>query len=237
MTWIWMTSGSWRKTSLLSYAGRTSKRTIDGYLQHIEYFATFLESKSLSTNVTIAVTRDSIGNYIEHLLTRKNARSGEPLSPEYARGQYRSLQQFAKYLVVEEIVGQQPVRQDYASGRARTTGARTADRCVEESVSRVLRNRFRLAQRHGHHPAVPGHRMSTRGDRAATGVGCRLRRKHRYCGWEGSSAADSAVRRQDPDSAGRDLRERAKHPKATNDEQALWLGKFGPMTDHGSVNL
>jgi integrase len=84
-----------------------SQRTIDGYLQHIEYFATYLEAEDLPTSGP-DITRNHIGGYIESLLTRKNLRTGEPLSPEYARGQYRSLQQFFKYLHAEEIVAVNP---------------------------------------------------------------------------------------------------------------------------------
>jgi hypothetical protein len=61
-----------------------SQRTIDGYLQHIEYFAAYLEANQLPT-AGPDITRDHVGGYIESLLTRKNLRTGEPLSPEYAR--------------------------------------------------------------------------------------------------------------------------------------------------------
>ncbi len=84
-----------------------SQRTIDGYLKHIEYFSKYPEAASLPT-YRPDITRDRIGGYVESLLTRKNFRSGEPLSPEYARGQYRSLQQFFKYLHAEEIIEVDP---------------------------------------------------------------------------------------------------------------------------------
>ncbi|MEU4312418.1 tyrosine-type recombinase/integrase [Nocardia sp. NPDC024068] len=84
-----------------------SPKTIDGYLTRIRYFADFLQAKELPTEAP-EITRDHIGAYIEDLLTRPNQRTGEPLSPEYARGQYRSLQQFFKYLTTEEIIEVNP---------------------------------------------------------------------------------------------------------------------------------
>jgi site-specific recombinase XerD len=80
-----------------------SQQTIDGYLMRIRYFADFLEARELSTSAP-DITRAHIGDDIEDLLTRPNRRNGEPLSPEYARGQYRSLQQFFKYLAAEDII-------------------------------------------------------------------------------------------------------------------------------------
>nr|WP_280466629.1 phage integrase N-terminal SAM-like domain-containing protein [Nocardia cyriacigeorgica] len=84
-----------------------AKKTIDVYLVHIGYFADYLISEGLPTDAP-EITRDHIGGYIETLLTRTNRRTGEPLSPQYARSQYRSLQQFFKYLAAEEIIESDP---------------------------------------------------------------------------------------------------------------------------------
>ncbi|WP_225731104.1 MULTISPECIES: hypothetical protein [unclassified Nocardia] len=54
------------------------------------------------------VTRDHLGSFIESLLTRPNERTGKPLSAEYARGHYRALEQFFKYLVAEDIISSNP---------------------------------------------------------------------------------------------------------------------------------
>ncbi|MFG3618017.1 tyrosine-type recombinase/integrase [Nocardia sp. NPDC047654] len=84
-----------------------AKKTIDVYLVHIGYFADYLISEALPTDAP-EITRDHIGGYIETLLSRTNRRTGEPLSPQYARSQYRSLQQFFKYLAAEEIIESDP---------------------------------------------------------------------------------------------------------------------------------
>ncbi|MFC9995856.1 tyrosine-type recombinase/integrase [Nocardia sp. NPDC127526] len=84
-----------------------SQVTISGYLLRIGYFIDYLIEHELPT-LAPEVTRDHIGGFIESLLTRPNKRTGEPLSPEYARGHYRALQQFFKYLAAEDIIEHDP---------------------------------------------------------------------------------------------------------------------------------
>jgi site-specific recombinase XerD len=93
-------------TSELRQTNR-SKSTIDTYQRDIRYFKQFLHKKGLPTT-SAALTKANIGAYIEDTLTRPNQRTGRPISPEFAHRQYRSLQQFCKYLVREEILDADP---------------------------------------------------------------------------------------------------------------------------------
>ncbi|QIS02360.1 tyrosine-type recombinase/integrase [Nocardia brasiliensis] len=84
-----------------------SRGTIETYCRDIRYFREFLESRELPTT-SAQLTRANIGAYIEDTLTRTNRRTGRPVTPEYAHRQYRSLQQFCKYLVAEDILPADP---------------------------------------------------------------------------------------------------------------------------------
>ncbi|WP_328435533.1 site-specific integrase [Nocardia puris] len=84
-----------------------SQGTIDAYGRDIIYFRDFLVGRGLEPT-SESFTKANIGAYIEDTLTRKNRRTGKALTPEYANRQYRSLQQFSKYLVREELLAADP---------------------------------------------------------------------------------------------------------------------------------
>ncbi|QIS10118.1 hypothetical protein F5544_11115 [Nocardia arthritidis] len=75
-----------------------STGTINTYCRGIGYFAEFLAATADE------FTREYISAYITDTLTRVNRRTGKPITPEYAHPQYRSLQQFAKDLLAEDIL-------------------------------------------------------------------------------------------------------------------------------------
>ncbi|MBF6065414.1 tyrosine-type recombinase/integrase [Nocardia terpenica] len=213
-----------------------SKRTIDGYLQHIEYFALYLESNGLPTDAP-DLTREHLGGYIESLLTRANFRTGEPLSPEYARGQYRSLQQFFKYLTAEEIIPSNPFDRmtlpdapeqpvpvpplDALKALLAECGGTSFEDRRDTAIIRLFVDtgcrRGELA------PLQVDDVDFTENTVTVLGKGRRPRTV------PFGDKTRTALRRY--------LRIRARHPKAVNDEAALWLGKFGPMTDHGIGQL
>lgn len=86
-----------------------SQGTIDTYRRDVEAFAAFLASRQPPIEPTAdALSRKHIGDFIEDTLNRPNQRTGKPITPEYAHRQYRSLQQFCKYLVAEEILTTNP---------------------------------------------------------------------------------------------------------------------------------
>lgn len=209
-----------------------SQRTIDGYATHIDYFAAYLIEKSLPTSAP-AITRDILGGYMENLLTRPNSRTGEPLSPQYARSQYRSLQQFFKYLFAEEIIPADPFdRMSLPDAPEQVVPVPS-----EESLRALL-------------DGCSGTSFVDRRDNAIirlfVDTGCR-------CGEVAGLSVDDLDfaentilvlgkgRRPRSSPFGdktrtalrRYLRVRAQHPKAVNDQPALWLGRLGPMTDHG----
>lgn len=209
-----------------------SKRTIDGYATHIDYFAAYLAEMSLPTDAP-AITRDVIGGYIEHLLTRPNSRTGELLSPQYARSQYRSLQQFFKYLFAEEIVPVDPFD--------RLSLPDAPDKIVPVPNADSLRTLLNECS---------GPSFDDRRDNAIirlfADTGCRCG-EVAGLGLDDLDFAENTVlvlgkgRRPRSTPFGdktrtairKYLRVRAKHPKAVNGQPALWLGRMGPMTDHG----
>lgn len=209
-----------------------SPRTIDGYLQHITYFADWLIANEFPT-VAPAITRDHLGRYMETLLTRTNLRTGEPLSPEYARGQFRSLQQFFKYLKAEEIIVDNPFDRmtlpdapeqqvpvppldDLKKLLAECGGTSFEDR----RDTGIIRLFLDTGCRRGELAALSVDDLDF-AENTATVLGKGRRPRTVPFG----DKTRTALRRY--------LRIRAQHPKAVNEEPALWLGKFGPMTDHG----
>ncbi|WP_328410954.1 tyrosine-type recombinase/integrase [Nocardia sp. NBC_00403] len=208
-----------------------AKKTIDVYLVHIGYFADYLISKSLSTEAP-DITRDHIGGYIETLLAGTNRRTGEPLSPQYARSQYRSLQQFFKYLAVEEIIDVDPF--------IKLSLPDAPDKLVPVPTVEALRKLLE---------ECAGTDFVSRRDNAIirlfADTGCR-------CGEVANLAVDDLDFEEDtalvvgkggrPRSSPfgdktrialrRYLRARGQHPFAKKSER-LWLGRQGPMTDHG----
>lgn len=209
-----------------------SQQTIDGYLIRIRYFAEFLEAQQLSVSAP-DITRAEIGAYMEDLLSRPNKRTGEPLSPEYARGQYRSLQQFFKYLAAEEIIEANPF--DKMSPPA--VPEQQVPVPSMDAVKALLSE-------------CDGTEFNDRRDTAIirlfadTGMRCGelaplevdsldfnentvlvLGKGRRPRSVPFGDKTRTALRRY--------LRTRAKHPGARNENPALWLGYKGPMTDSG----
>ncbi|MFD9547039.1 site-specific integrase [Nocardia salmonicida] len=84
-----------------------SKGTIDTYSRDVKYFREYLTSDNLPPTLE-SLTRQTLGAYIEHTLNRVNHRTQKPVTPEFAHQQYRSLQQFCKYLVREELLEVDP---------------------------------------------------------------------------------------------------------------------------------
>ncbi|WP_024799312.1 tyrosine-type recombinase/integrase [Nocardia sp. BMG51109] len=209
-----------------------SQRTINGYLKHIEYFRAYLAANELPTTGP-AITREHIGQYIESLLTRTNLRTGEPLSPEYARGQYRSLQQFFKYLETEEIIEVNPfdrmTQPDAPERQVPVPPLDALKRLLAECAgtnfedrrdTAIIRLFLDTGCRRGEIAPLSVDALDF-AENTATVLGKGRRPRTVPFG----DKTRTALRRY--------LRVRAQHPKAVNDEPALWLGKFGPMTDHG----
>ncbi|WP_280456772.1 tyrosine-type recombinase/integrase [Nocardia carnea] len=209
-----------------------SAKTIDGYLTRIRYFADFLRARGLPTEAP-EITRDHIGAYIEDLLTRPNQRTGEPLSPEYARGQYRSLQQFFKYLATEEIIEVNPFdkmsppavpEQEVPVPSMDAVKALLAEcdgtEFVDRRDSAIIRLFADTGMRCGELAPLEVESLDFNENTVVViGKG----RRPRTCPF--GDKTRTALRRY--------LRVRAKHSAAKNDNPALWLGYRGVMTDSG----
>ncbi|MGW3279972.1 tyrosine-type recombinase/integrase [Nocardia rhamnosiphila] len=206
-------------------------KTVEVYRVHIGYFADYLLAASLPTNAP-DITRDHIGAYIESLLQRTNRRTGAPLSPQYARSQYRSLQQFFKYLAAEEIIGADPFD--------KMSLPDAPDKLVPVPSLESLRTLLE---------ECAGTDFESRRDNAIirlfADTGCR-------CGEVANLRVDDLDFEEDtalvigkggrPRSSPfgdktrialrRYLRARAQHPFGSKSDR-LWLGRQGPMTDHG----
>ncbi|WP_458690476.1 tyrosine-type recombinase/integrase [Nocardia tengchongensis] len=209
-----------------------AKRTIDGYVQHIDYFAAYLIANKLPTNAP-DITRDHIGGYIEDLLTRVNMRTGQQLSPVYAQNQYRSLQQFFKYLTAEEIVPADPFdklslpeapeklvpvpSEDQLRALLAGCAGKDFESLRDEALIRFFAD---TGARCGEVAGMNIDDLDFNEDTAQViGKGSRPRVL------PFGAKTRTALRRY--------LRARAKHPKARNGEPALWIGRMGPFTDHG----
>lgn len=209
-----------------------SKQTIDSYLLRIDYFIEFLEENDLPT-LAPDVGRDHIGAYIESLLTRPNKRNGKPLSAEYARGHYRALQQFFKYLAAEDIIDADPfdrmslpdapeqlvaVPPDDALRALLAECAGTDFKDVRDTA--IIRLFADTGCRIGEVTGLDLDHLDFGEDTAlVTGKGGRPRTV------PFGDKTRTALRKY--------LRARAKHPKVKTNESALWLGHLGRMTDHG----
>ncbi|MGX1811940.1 hypothetical protein ACWIGI_40005 [Nocardia sp. NPDC055321] len=111
-----------------------SKGTIDTYGRDVGYFVAFLGSLTPPVAPTsAALTRPNIGAYIEDTLTRTNKRTGRQVTPEYAHRQYRSLQQFCRYLEGEDILTPNPFDKMkpplFPTSRSRSHRSRHCENC------------------------------------------------------------------------------------------------------------
>ncbi|WP_201298275.1 tyrosine-type recombinase/integrase [Nocardia sp. CY41] len=155
------------------------------------------------------------------------------MSPEYARGQYRSLQQFFKYLAAEEIIDANPFDRmsppavpdqqvpvpsmDAVKALlAECDGADFADR-RDNAIIRLFAD---TGMRCGELAPLEVDALDFNENTVLViGKGGRPR----TCPF--GDKTRTALRRY--------LRVRAKHPGAKNDNSALWLGYRGVMTDSG----
>lgn len=209
-----------------------SKPTIDGYVVRIDYFIDYLIEQQLPT-IAPDVTRGHLGSFIDHLQTRSNKRTGKPLAPEYIRGHYRALQQFFKYLYAEEIITANPFDKMTlpdgddklvvvpADDQIRALLAECAgsdfDSLRDTAMIRLFAD---TGGRAGEVEGIDLDDLDFEEDSVlVTGKGRRPR------SMPFGDKTRTALRKY--------LRARAKHPKAKNDEPALWLGRQGRMTAHG----
>ncbi|MGV9676386.1 tyrosine-type recombinase/integrase [Nocardia sp. NPDC003482] len=209
-----------------------SAGTIDTYLRDIRYFLKFLRGRQLPTTAA-QFTKDNLGAYIEDTLTRPNRRTGRPVTPEFAHRQYRSLQQFAKYLVSEDILSENPF--------LKMTPPHVPEKPIAVPKLEALRQLLAVCEGTNFE-----HRRDTGIIRLLSDSGVRIGelapleldaldftentvlvlgkgRRPRLVPF--SDKTRTALRRY--------LRVRAIHPKAAEHPTALWLGSQGQMTASG----
>ncbi|QIS10642.1 tyrosine-type recombinase/integrase [Nocardia arthritidis] len=209
-----------------------SKNTIDGYLVRIDYLVEYLIENNLPT-LAPAVTRDHLGSFIESLLTRPNKRTGKPLSAEYARGHYRALQQFFKYLAAEEVILSNPFDKMTLPDAPEVLVPVPPDDQLRALLAECAGNTFEDLR-------------DTAIIRMFTDTGCRVgelagadtddldfEENSMLVTGKGGRPRSCPFGDKTRIALRKYLRARAKHPKARNDEPALWLGHRGRMTDHG----
>lgn len=91
-------------------AARKSDGTIRLYMRHVRYFADWLDETGRSLDPA-KITRADLETYFAELAqrrTRRNGIEGERVKPAYVAAQYRSLQQFWRWLELEEEVESSP---------------------------------------------------------------------------------------------------------------------------------
>ncbi|MFE3222882.1 tyrosine-type recombinase/integrase [Nocardia sp. NPDC059228] len=215
-----------------------AKGTIDVYSRDVGYFVAFLESQSppIEPNAD-ALTRDNIGAYIIDTLGRTNRRTGKPITPEYAHRQYRSLQQFCTYLEAEEIlesnpfdkmspprVPEKPVPVPPIEDLRKLLAACEGTDFEARRDTAIIRLLTDIGPRVGEIAALDVDALDFQENTALViGKG----RRPRVLPFGDKTRI--ALRRY--------LRIRARHPKAANDNPALWLGKRGRMTSWGIYQL
>jgi site-specific recombinase XerD len=91
-------------------AGKRSPGTVDLYARHVRYFVTWLAETRRPGNAA-EITKAIFEDYFVELGERKthrNGKEGATVKPTYVATQYRSLQQFWAWLVVEEEIDRDP---------------------------------------------------------------------------------------------------------------------------------
>jgi site-specific recombinase XerD len=91
-------------------ASRKSDGTVDLYARHIGYLLRWLADTGRPTSAS-SVTKAHLEGYFIGLgerRTRRNGKVGEQVKPTYVATQYRSVQQFWTWLVVEEEITENP---------------------------------------------------------------------------------------------------------------------------------
>jgi site-specific recombinase XerD len=91
-------------------SAQISDGTIGLYRRHLRYLRDWLVQTGRPTDVG-SVSRPDLETYfgeLGHRRTRRNGIEGETVRPTYVAAQYRSIQQFWKWLAVEEIVEPNP---------------------------------------------------------------------------------------------------------------------------------
>ncbi|QBS43588.1 tyrosine-type recombinase/integrase [Nocardia sp. CS682] len=209
-----------------------SKGTIDTYRRDIGYFRKFLVRKELPTT-SASLTKPIIGAYVEDTLTRPNQRTGRPITPEFAHRQYRSLQQFCKYLVREEILDADPFLKMIpptvpdkptpvpAVDALRKLLAECGGTTFEDRRDTALIRLFAdTGVRNGEMAPLDLDALDF-AENTVLVLGKGRRPRTAPFG----DKTRTAIRRY--------LRVRARHPFAVNDNPALWLGSRGRMTASG----
>jgi site-specific recombinase XerD len=198
-------------------------RTITSYLTVGQAFASYLQEKGMPTAVS-AITRDHVEIYIADLNDR--------VAPATAAKHYRSLQQLFRWLVDDGEIPRSPMERMTAPAVPEqpvpVLSIDELTRLLASCKGNTFENRRDLAilrlfidtgMRAGE---MAGLRVDDIDSEQAVAVVLGKGGRMRACPY-GAKAAD-AVRRY--------LRARRAHPRAAAD-QALWLGKKGPMTDSG----
>ncbi|WP_067721630.1 tyrosine-type recombinase/integrase [Nocardia yamanashiensis] len=212
--------------------------TIDVYSQDVGYFVAYLQAQSppIEANAD-ALTRDNLGNYIVDTLGRTNRRTGKPISPEYAHRQYRSLQQFCAYLESEGIleanpfdkmtpphVPEKPVPVPPIEDLRKLLAACEGTDFEARRDTAIIRLMADIGPRVGEIATLEIDALDFQENTVLVlGKGRRPRTL------PFGDKTRIALRRY--------LRIRARHPKAANDNAALWLGKRGKMTGWGIYQI
>ncbi|WP_280471845.1 tyrosine-type recombinase/integrase [Nocardia cyriacigeorgica] len=209
-----------------------SKGTIDTYSRDIRYFRDYLVAEQLPTTPA-SLTRQTIGAYIEHTLTRKNKRTGKPVTPEFAHRQYRSLQQFCKYLLREELlstdpfakmapptVPEKPIPVPPADALRQLLAKCEGSSFEDRRDTAIIRLMADAGPRIGEIAPLDLDSLDFAENTVLVLGKGRRPRTLPY-----GDKTRTALRRY--------LRVRARHPHAANDNPALWLGRSGRMTASG----
>ncbi|WP_282784278.1 tyrosine-type recombinase/integrase [Nocardia sp. CC201C] len=207
-----------------------ARSTIDTYSRDIRYFVAFLDAQDPPVRATAAaLTRDHIGAFIEDTLNR----TGRPVIPEFANRLYRSLQRFCRYLEDEEIiednpfdkmhppaVPEKPIPVPPLADLRKLLAEREGTAFDSRRDTAILRLMLDIGPRINEIAPLDTDALDfTENTVMVVGKG----RRPRILPFGDKTRI--ALRRY--------LRARSRHPRAANDNPALWLGKRGQMTSLG----
>lgn len=224
----------WRAHLLIN----TAHTTIGTYLRHVHYFGKYLRGAGLPRDPSVH-TYKTIDAYMVHLRERPNERTGEPLSDTYRISQFRSLEQFYRWLTREEEIEVNPFEKATAPEAAQRLVPIVTDADLIALVSTCKGNTFEQRR----DEAIIRF-LNDSGPRSAELTALETEGQlgkapglvpAQNCAWlfgKGGKWRLVPYGLRTAESLRRYIRRRNQHSWAHR-SRALWLGKSGPMTASG----
>ena len=221
------------KRSLL--AANMSRATIENYMSTLDWFRAFLRERNMPTDPS-AVSREHIETFLNSILSGVSPLTGRPYAPSTALAHYIRLHSFFAWLVEMDEIKASPMSKIKAPRIPKVP----PDAVSEEQVRKLLRKCEGKSFDARRDTAIfrvlidTGMRLTELTNMRLADIDWEARsitvlgkgRKQRFCWFGGKSlkALDLYINWARP-----------KHADAGN--QAVWLGRQGPMTQSGIYQM